>query len=370
MKFLNILDPSRSDLSRQKKILVIGAANSTREIIEPYTERSKGNKYLLDENSFIEHPGGGGFNYAARLLSLGINVIPILPIADDSYGDQIRESLMSASIKGRVNFNSDLLFFMNGEKIRTPSSTIIKQGTSSKIYIEISSKVIDRFPEHCRSIIKKMPSDLDFIIIGHIHSDYKNTASLTKEVINYYHKKQIPIFANFGLSQISYGFNEWKSSLSKLDLLQLNIDEVKALFFEQNITSIDKILGLFRGVCTIAITLGELGAIIQMKKEKNALYIPAYKLKNNEITGTVGAGDAFGAGLLSYITEKKSKITKIPLPALSRANICAAQACTMDLLSYSFPDFIELNSFAKEHNPPLVKEIDKDVISFLFPRVN
>jgi len=336
----------------QKKILIIGGAYWTRKIIEPTSEYIQGNKYMLPSNCFFEHAGGGGFNYAARLLSLGINIIPVLPIANDIYGFEIKKSLILASKKVHVDFNPNSLVLMDTKENRTPSSTIIKDGIDTKSYNEFSKKILDNFSDHYHNVIKTITHDPDFIFIGHIHSDFQNNGSLTKEIINFFYEKHIPIYANFGLSQIIQGFDALKNILLKIDFLQLNIFELKNFFSKQKIRNLAHALDLLREYCTIIITCGELGALVQVKKSPIISYVRAYDISKDEIIDTVGAGDAFGAGLLSYLIQKIPKTEKIPMVALNRANICAAHSCTMDFPSNIFPDLNELNNFANNHISP------------------
>ena len=342
----------------QKKILIIGGANSTRKIIEPTSEYIQGDKYILPSYCFFEHAGGGGFNYAARLLSLGINIIPVLPIANDIYGFEIKKSLILASKKSHVDFNPNLLVLMDAKKNRTPSTTIIKDDINTKLYIELSKKILDNFPDHYHNVIKEVTPELDFIFIGHIHSDFQNNCSLTKEIINSFYEKNIPIYANFGLSQIIQGFDPLKNILLKIDFLQLNIFELKKFLYQQEIRHLSQALDLLREYCTIIITCGELGALVQIKRSQEVSYVRPYELLKDEIIDTVGAGDAFGAGLLSYLIQKNPKTGEIPKAALNRANICAAHTCVMDFSSNIFPDLNELNNFSNNHISPLIENFN------------
>lgn len=342
----------------QKKILVIGTANSTRKIIEPTSEHIQSDKCLLPSNCYFEQTGGGGFNYAARLLSLGIDVIPILPIANDMYGLEIKKSLILASKNGHVDFDPNLVVLMDAKENRTPSSTIIKDGINNKIYVELSKKIQDNFPDHCHKVIKTVTQDLDFIFIGHIHSDFHNNGSLTKEIINSFYEKHIPIYANFGLSQIVHGYDSWKNILLKIDFLQLNIFELKIFFNQQKVRHLSEALDLLREYCTIIITCGEFGALVQVKKSQKISYIRPYELLKNEIIDTDGAGDAFGAALLSCLIQKYPQKGEIPVSALNRANICAAHSCTTDFSSNIFPDLNELNKFSNYHVSPLIENFN------------
>ncbi len=342
----------------QKKTLIIGSANSTRLIIEPTSEYIQGNKYILPSKCFFEHAGGGGINYAARLLSLGINTIPVLSIANDIYGIEIKKALIQASKKGHVDFYPDLVSLMDADENRTPSSTIIKNGINTKIYIELSKKIIDNFPNHYHNVIKTIAQDLDFIFIGHIPSDFQNNGFLTKEIINSFNEKHIPIYANFGLSQIIQGFDAWKDILSKIDFLQLNLFEFKKFFYHQEIRHLSQVLDQLRNYCTIIITCGGLGALVQAKKSQKIIYVRPYELSKDEIIGTDGAGDAFGAALLSCLIQKYPKTGEIPRTALHIANICAAHSCTMDFSSNIFPDLNELNNFSNNQVSPLIENFN------------
>jgi hypothetical protein len=55
-----------------------------------------GGKHVIQQEQSL---GGSGLNYTLRMLAVGIEVLPILPIGNDPLGKFIRESIITAAEK-------------------------------------------------------------------------------------------------------------------------------------------------------------------------------------------------------------------------------------------------------------------------------
>ncbi len=256
---------------KDKNIVVIGGAN-IEYIIKSKKDIIQGSKNFVDIEELY---GGSGVNYTLRLLHVGENVYPILFVGDDHAGHNIQQQIAATLITNK----SQIRFFLEEKSfllpsLQTPRSTIIVEGAHRTILTQdLNNKNI--FRSFLAERLKKV-EDVGAIVIGHIHNDkpeLNNNAEDLSTVfaIEYFKNKDVLIYANFGSSQIDHGYHFWRTYLPSIDILQLNIYEIKRLFKtgEENPTLIDIVNTLQALNVSAIITLDKFGAIGILKMQKD-----------------------------------------------------------------------------------------------------
>jgi len=315
---------------KENNIVVVGGAN-LEYIITSEHEIIKGEKNSV---TIEEYYGGSGVNYTLRLLHTGEPVYPVLFLGDDHAGHQIQEEIAAAltaeSIEIRY-FIEERGFFI--QSVDTPKSTIIVEGAQRTILTHDKNRQ-NTFRSFVAERLKKV-EDVSAVIIGHIHND-KPAISRTPEnlstifTMKYFQNKDTLIYANFGASQLAHGFGFWKTYLPLIDILQLNIYEMKKfLHHEEEYPTLEKIVATLQDMQISAIiTLDKFGAIGILKNATDTVFLARPVDLGEKFADSTGAGDAFCAGMVSSLNGKKEFSAYDFKRAMEVARSWAVCACT------------------------------------------
>ncbi len=97
-----------------------------------------------------------------------------------------------------------------------------------------------------------------------------------------------------GMIYARYGYNRFTEILKRIDILFFNRDEISLFSGIDDI--IPAIMKLHEyGVKIVSVTLGRDGSILSSIEEDKPHYLPSFAIK---VVDTVGAGDAFSAGII------------------------------------------------------------------------
>lgn len=230
-------------------ILTVGGGNGE-YTLTPYSPYREGGKHSVRSRPLY---GGSGMNYSAKLMGYRIPTLPILSIGNDDLGKEIRAELLricsDAALPRQVKdwVGSNEFFVPNA---RTPRSTIIVQGGRRTIFKEgIPPEERGDFLAHIKSSLDRLKArgildHVQAVMIGHIQADepigeeiealkqgrIPGPGPCTEYIANYFYQRDVPIFANFGESQLRRGHEAWSSVLDKLEVFQLNADELVRFF--------------------------------------------------------------------------------------------------------------------------------------------
>ena len=310
-------------------IVVIGGAN-LEYIIKSDRPIDYGGKNSVEIDELY---GGSGVNYSLRLLRTGAKVYPVLFVGRDHAGVQIQQALATACMsddpKVHAFIDSDDFFVPD---VTTPRSTIIVEGSRRTILTQ------DRNRHNTfHTFVRKRCSETEGIsalVIGHIHSDKPETVESEDEMstllaIRAFKEEHPLIYANFGSSQIAHGFGFWQKHLHTVDILQLNIYEMKRLFREGNdYPSLHQIVQKLQelGISAI-ITLDKFGAIGILKGHDDTIFMARPVELGDQFVDSTGAGDAFCAGMVSSLNGKKEIDIDAYKEAMAVARSWAVYAC-------------------------------------------
>ncbi len=319
----------------EKKILVVGGAN-IEYILKSKTDIIQGSKNFVEIEELF---GGSGVNYSLRLLAYGEDVIPLLFVGDDSTGREIYEKLAPFGVKEKT-------FFV--PQLHTPRSTILVEGIHRTILSQDPNQnnIFQPF------IAKKLPTigEVSALVIGHIHNDRKEIQKKgdilsTIYLLDYYaHKANTLIYANFGATQLAYGVKYWEKYLPQVDILQLNIHELAHFLGDGHSYDLASLIQKIEMLnITTVITLDKFGAIGIMKDVKNTLFMVRPINDKENFVDSTGAGDAFCAGMVSYLKGNKHFNQDAFKKGMERGRSWASYAC---------------NSFGGANNCPTKSEIE------------
>ena len=339
-------------------IISIGGANSeyTIKLSETF-KRGQKHQAELSKTLF----GGSGLNISLRLLNMGFPVLPVLTVGNDIEGHNIQKSILKAIRDNKHNITIKKFIQKNGFFVPgavTPRSTIIVDLEDRHI-IKEDEKGIEKFTNYIEEkldyIEQEYKEKISAITIGHIRSDSQkfikdSPGHSTKYIINKF-SKHFHIFANLGSSQISEGFEYWKDDISKIDILQLHIDEMKTFFSsgKKPPTLSEIVERLIKLNLTAIVTLDEFGAIATCKDAGDHIII-AYPFEMDNIIDPTGAGDAFGAGIISHLSKFKKISFSNLYNAINEARFWAAYACQHLGGSSQCPNKAQLETFKNNLN--------------------
>ena len=313
----------------RKNIVVVGGAN-LEYIITSEKEIIPGSKNSVNIEELY---GGSGVNYTLRLLHTGESVYPVLFAGNDHAGHQIQSEITSAFTVDNPKvryFIEEKSFLING--VDTPKSTIIVEGSRRTIltHDKNSKNTFRTFVSQRLKMVEEVGS----VIIGHIHNDKPAITSTPENlstlfVMKYFQDKEALIYANFGASQLDHGFGFWKSYLHLIDILQLNIYEIKKFFQQGNrYPTLQCIVETLQTLHISAIiTLDKFGAVGIMKEAPDTLFLARPVDLGEKFIDSTGAGDAFCAGMISALNGKKQFSTDEFKEAMQIARSWAVYAC-------------------------------------------
>jgi len=347
-------------LSEKRLVVTVGGANGERVLrVEPAKFRL-GTKHTMAPPKIVA--GGSSVNHACRLLAMGIQVFPVLPIVNDGIGQVIAETLDASANVGNCTLDVENLY-MEGNDLATPFTTILSVGTQRTVLNEFSDSLIKAFPKHCdnrlatfqrygsqnRTDIKRA----DAVMIGHIHADRRDHPGLgggiSDSIIRGFHAEGIDVFTNFGSSQYRLGTTRWGFLLDRVKCFQLDIDEMREFCRDADLLMLEDMLNWFKDKCTVVITMERMGAVACLKGSESVVLAWPYDLKPGEIKDSTGAGDAFAAGIVASALERPLDSDEALCKALENGRLWGAYACTKLGGANECPTHQELDGFKSKH---------------------
>ena len=335
-------------------IITVGSGN-VEYILQHDGEVELGKKHVINSHELI---GGSCVNYSLRLLNVGTHVFPVPLVGKDPNGQKIRDEVLAAAIgKGHSTAEKEFIksddFFIPG--VRTPKSTVLVHQERRTIFSEtfLGGQATENHLQKRFNLLNQiLLGHPGSVMIGHITLD-SNThrpGLITRMAIDSFHDKFL-LFANFGNSQLQHGIGFWQKDLRQIDLLQLNVEEIKKMFRQgDQFKSLYEILTWLQyHSITAVITLSKLGAIGTYKSGKDGIVL-AWPLDIGDFVDPTGAGDAFAAGMVASLQGKKEFTFQNFLSAIAQGRLWASYACTTIGACNSCPDKNTLDDYYQKNS--------------------
>ncbi|MDP2911413.1 MAG: carbohydrate kinase [Candidatus Omnitrophota bacterium] len=315
-----------------------------------------GSRHACSLHSFTSHVGGSVTNTAIISAKLGLKAALLSRISKDPLGNFAREFLDSLKI--------DTKGIIQDSDIRTPLAIakIDKSGIAKYTFYKNS-------PRDSVVTIKSVPKYLlNSCKVFHTGSSYsyqKETFEETLKFIKYLKKRNVFISYDPNIRPNSIKIkdhlavkNRVLTLLNLADLAKLSETDLEYLTDRKN--PLRGLRMLKKQVKSeIILTLGSKGcaylpslnmSLRGAKRRSNLIKIPAFKVK---IADTIGAGDAFTAGLIYKLIEQgRAKFFLNIKPNMIFASAVSAIICTQNGANQALKDIKQVNSFLKLHTPP------------------
>jgi fructokinase len=251
--------------------------------------------------------GGAPFNFIYHIIKLTGKANFVSRIGNDSYGDEILQLLLDR------NISSEFIQIDQYHKTGI-AKTSLNENRIPKFLIE--ENVAYDFIELTDPIEKLISQSTDCFYFGTLaQRSEKSRSTVQKLAAN----PNIKCICDLNIRQNYYTPEIIKQSLSAADVLKLNEEELElvnklVIKSEVNKTeAVEQITRIF-DIELLCVTKGSNGAVLY--KDGNENY---YKIKNDKVADTVGAGDAYASMLcIGYL--KNWNIEKINKLASEFAN--------------------------------------------------
>lgn len=250
---------------------------------------------ITTPNDVVVRPGGAMLNAAISVGRSGNEATLISELGDDNTASLITDFLKSNNVKEsyitKYSNNNTCLALAFLDELKKPSYTFIKNYPDERhlfkginftkndilLFGSIYSIDADLRGEILRIIESAKEAECTIIYDPNIrHSHHLNNNTYYNSVIK-----------NIELASIIKGSDEDFSNIFKTEDVELQINKIRSINSE----------------APIIITLGEKGVISEYQKQRYVL-----EALPTDVVSTVGAGDAFNAGIIVGILNNDNKL--------------------------------------------------------------
>ena len=293
-------------------------------------------KKKTKESSFIfdAQPGGSVFNTSLLLSKLSCPVYTIAKTGNDFLGKELISKMNNQKINTKYIFSSDNI------KTSIALANINNKGNSSYIFYRPETDEISLKNE-------KIPDSL-FKNAGVLHTGSAFTyKDITFEDTMFFIEKakKHNVFVSYDpnwrdkrLTDPKKAIKHIFSILQYVDLLKLSDSDALGITGAKTLSAAVKKLP-----DNTFVTLGAKGVF--HKKDKKNTFLPAFKVN---VADTIGAGDAFTAGLLYMFLKEGSDILNNNLKkAMIFASAISALVCTSNGASSGLKNITQVKQFLR-----------------------
>ena len=259
-------------------------------------------------------PGGAPLNVAVHLKAVGFEVDLASRIGNDEAGKELVNFLAKSGVNTQ--------FIQTDEKYPT-SEVLVHLDENNNASYEICEPVAWDFVELSSELVQ-FAKKAELIVFGSLASRNEKT----RETI-------LKILENKGLKLMDVNFRPpfdkrevVEKLLAKTNIVKLNDDELRvfAAWHNQshlNETQLMKWLANYYKLQMVCVTRGKNGALLY---SKNKIYShPGFVIKTAD---TVGAGDAFLAGMVASILAKKTPDEALSFACATGAFVASKKGAT------------------------------------------
>ena len=259
-------------------------------------------------------PGGAPTNVALHLNSIGQDVTLASRIGNDEPGKEL------VSFLEKSGLNSE---FIQVDKSLPTSEVLVHLDENRNASYEICEPVAWDNLESSEPLVERAKKS-GLLIYGTLASRNAKTRETILNLLNYNAVKLIDV--NFRKPYDSKEVVE--KLLEKTDIVKLNDDELVVFAKWYNKQNLDekkliKWFVSFYGIKMVCVTRGEKGALLYY--DDRFYEHPGFKVKAID---TVGAGDAFLAGLIASLLDNKSPYESLAFACATGAFVASKEGAT------------------------------------------
>jgi sugar/nucleoside kinase (ribokinase family) len=359
-------------------IIAIGSGN-IEHILTAEGAVRLGHKHAVDA---VELLGGSCINYFLRLISAGFDTFPIPQIGRDDIGRRIQKGLIQIcrQLNLKTRLNNQMLDFISTPDFLVPG---IKTSMAAIVVHDGLRTIFSQM--HCGSDIARKHMLQRFsgltarhqkrasLLIGHVPMDCQEgrEGRVTRQLISMVPDHWFTMF-NPGHRQYQLGVHFWEEALHKVDLIQLNLTEIKTFFDESGLPNdLSRMIDyLSKRSLSVVITLNKFGAIGMYRGDTDRMII-APPMPVIDLVDPTGAGDAFASGIVGRLGGNKSFSFDALVSAIQTGRLWASYACTTLGASYGCPTGDQLQRFNRtiEQGENALRVIDRSEAQEYFEMV-
>lgn len=275
-----------------------------------------------DNGLFKPCIGGSPFNVAVAFSRQSLNSYYVSPISNDTMGQRIAEYARAAG----------LITPANGISERNTSLALVTTDEFGQPDYELYRTGVADLDINAKTIIDFLPDTLEIFHTGSLAlvPSMKNTLL---EVFTYLKNNQVPISIDINMRKcIESERDAYCASVSELmayaNIIKVSDEDIEALTGSKNYHSFCQSLLKNNDVKIVAFTEGEKGATLLTNE--HSVYQSSIKPK--VLIDTVGAGDTFFAGMITYMAHHNLlKSEYIDEDTLAKINQYAAIAASINV---------------------------------------
>ena len=277
----------------------------------------------VSANHFITIPGGKGANQAVACANLGATIRMVGRVGDDNFGKELKKSLSLNNI--------DNSFVLVDKKTSTGVALISVDKDGENSISDVYGANMS-FPKKQLEAAKESLNGADFLLLQN-----EVPVELNISIAKYAKSKNIPVFWDPAPSNDeSIGIMEFCSYLTPNSIEAEKITGLSIKTPEQAVQACEAISRSYPEVIPL-ITLNKEGVAVSF--DSNAKIIKGFEV---DVIDTIGAGDAFIAGLAISIAEGNDFIN-----ACNFANASAALSVTKQGAQTAMPNRNNVEDFLR-----------------------
>lgn len=262
-----------------------------------------------------EHvPGGAPFNFAHYARSLGMNGVVASRIGKDKYGARLRDEVVPSLGMTAKHIQEDDNF---------PTGTVnVKLDKGGNATYEIVENVAWDYLEMTPGI-EELAHQTDAVSFGTLAQRTETARKTIDAFVEIARDHHAMVLLDVNLRQDFYTADLLRRCCLQADILKMNEAELiiaRAMLGAETMSDSEFLLNLINTyhMEIVCLTCGEEGCILHTAHDR--IVSPGFKVT---VKDTVGAGDAFSAGLLVKFLEGEG------LREMARyANLCGAYVAT------------------------------------------
>jgi len=245
---------------------------------------------IEDDAGLHPHPGGGPFNTAVALGRLGVPVGFLGRLSRDQFGQLLERRLADSGV--------DLRYLLHGDA-PTPLAVVHAAGDGDHAFSFYLAETA--YADMTPADLPELESEVVGLLVGTLALATDPPATAYESLIEREFTRRL-VVVDPNIRPAACGDRDayvrrFESWVGRTHVMKLSADDAEWLYPDSPPESVVESL-LERGAQLVLLTLGERGALA--RNGAGSVHVASPRV---EVIDTVGAGDAFNAGLLRWLWQ-------------------------------------------------------------------